>query len=283
MDRNKLGWITLLAGLLLLPLLPTNSIAQPTAAGAAVPATTTAVDTNTTTSGAGAANANTVTTNTQDIKATTTTSGADTAVPAATPAVDTNTTTSGANTAVPATTPAVDTNKIDSTNPTANAELAPHSADNTDAAANNNAKDSADADLAAKPTDAKTSAPIEPIDPTKPPAFLLKQGKASDATESKNAVAGGNAPLMLTTIFYSDNNKIAIINGAVVKEGEEIENYDKKVIAIETNKVVLETADGETEELTLPDQDIKTIITDEANDPVKTNETETVEQNDTGK
>ena len=83
-------------------------------------------------------------------------------------------------------------------------------------------------------------------DPTSPPT----RAKKSEEDDEEEVEEGEEAPTALNAIIISGKNKLAVMNGQVVKEGEIV--GEKKLVEIHKNKVILEDITGFKEEFLLP-------------------------------
>ena len=96
---------------------------------------------------------------------------------------------------------------------------------------------------------------IKGIDPTRPEAVDVE--KEGDNEKVEEEYTGKDKPIDLTAILVIGEKKIAVVNGAVVKEGDVIDG--KEIQKIYENKVTVVEA-GSIYDLTLPSASVKTDI-----------------------
>ena len=90
-----------------------------------------------------------------------------------------------------------------------------------------------------------------PVDPTRPLSYVAKPGTVS------------NQSLQLESILYSSNRKVAIINQAVLAEGDKLGSLKVTRITPTSVRVI---QDGKAQTLVLPNTEIKTLTTDKQQD-----------------
>lgn len=90
----------------------------------------------------------------------------------------------------------------------------------------------------------KVQPPVIPLlDPTKPPAFLLKQ------TQTNTAIAWEKSGIVLTAIYHYPHRTFAMINGNPAEIGETVNGF--KIIKISKTAVWFQGADNDTHILRL--------------------------------